>query len=647
MKKTPIILVMFVLLFPAHLLAQKHKDKANKYFQQAIELYRTQAFEQALSKLQKAEKIAPDMGKIFLLRGDIYADTKQDSLALTAYYQAVDLQPQQYGRVYGIIAQLHQQKGGYQAAKEAFEHYLNTLTHPKDSVKREEVHQAITACEFGMESMANPVPFAPYNLGKHINTQLSEYFPTPNMLHNSLWFTRRLESDSSGAQEDFFVSQTDSLNQWTPATPLSAPINTLFNEGAASLSADGTFLVFAACAMQPGTHAYGANRQGYGSCDLFYSRLQEGKWSEPQNMGSTINSSLWESQPSLSADGKSLYFIRATDRSKRNTDIYVATLLPTGEWTKAKPLSKLINTPKEEMSVMIHPNDCVLYFASKGHLGMGGADIFVSRRPNRLAPWGKPQNAGYPINTHKDENGLQVSHNGHTAFFASDREGGFGGMDIYAFELPEHMRAQAVAYLNINVIDADSQQALPAQLQIVAHQDSTQQIKMNTDAKGHLFATFLSNTTYALHIDKEGYLFYSDTIAMQSTHTVIQPYDKTIALTPIKEGARVRLNNIFFDTDASTLKAESDIELQKLLHFLHQNPSAQIRIEGHTDQRGSAAHNQTLSEARAKAVYDYLIAHKIEATRLSYKGYGFTKPMADNATPTGRAQNRRTEIVIM
>ncbi len=598
MKKTPIILLMLSLLLPACLLAQKHKDKANKYFQQAISLYRAQDYNQALLKLEKAEKAAPDMGKVFLLRGDIYADTKQDSLALTAYYQAIDLQPEKYGKVYGIIAQLHQQKGEYTLAKKAFGLYLSTLTRPKDSVKRKKVQQAVIACEFGEKSMANPVPFEPYNLGKHINTKLSEYFPAPNMFQNSLWFTRRVESDA-GMQEDFYVSQADSLYQWEYAMPLSRPVNTRFNEGAASLSADGAFLVFAACAMQPGAHAYGANRQGYGSCDLFYSRLEHGKWSEPQNMGSAINSPLWESQPSLSADGKSLYFIRATDRSKRNTDIYVSTLLPTGEWTKAKPLSKEINTPKEEMSVMIHPNDCVLYFASKGHLGMGGADIFVSRRPNRWSPWGKPQNAGYPINTYKDENGLQVSHNGHTAFFASDREGGFGGMDIYAFELPEHMRAQAVAYLNINVIDANSKQALPAQLQIVARQDSAQQIKMNTDAQGHLFATFLPNTAYALYIDKVGYLFYSDTIAMQSTHTAIQPYDKTIALTPIKEGARVRLNNIFFDTDASTLKAESDIELQKLLHFLCQNPTVQIRIEGHTDQRGTAAHNQTLSEARA------------------------------------------------
>lgn len=640
------LLLLALLLFSVGGRAQDHKSaKADKLFKQAVALYRQGAYQQALQKLDKAEKADPSVAKLHLLRGDIYADRQEDSLAALCYRQAVALQPKKYARVHALLGAMYMSHGQYDSAKIAYERYLAVAVRPRDSLAQQAARQAVLQCTFALHSLAHPLPFEPYNLGEAVNTTMSEYFPALSMYNSRLWFTRRLQGQGQ-AQEDFFFTQPDSAQRWLPAQALPPPLNTPFNEGAASLSADGRFLVFAACAMRPGPDAYGAGRQGYGSCDLFCASYRDGQWLPPQNMGKAINSALWESQPSLSADGRSLYFIRATDRSKRNTDIYVSHRQADGQWTVAQPLPKHINTAEEEMSVMIHPNNCALYFASKGHIGMGGADIFVCRRANSMAPWGKPQNAGYPINTYKDENGMQVSHNGHTAFFASDREGGYGGMDIYAFELPVSLQASPMSYLDILVVDAQSEQALQAQISLVARGDSSSHLLANTDSEGHFFASFAPSSAYAVHVDKPGYLFYSDTIALAQGHTAAKPYRKTIALQPIQAGVVTVLNNIFFDTDASTLKAESSMELNKLLVFLQTHSAVKICVEGHTDARGGSAHNQELSEARAKTVVAFLVAHGIAQQRLSYKGYGASRPVAENSTAEGRARNRRTAFVV-
>lgn len=637
-------LSVVLLCIPVLCSAQANNKKAERYFQAALSLYRSQQYEQALEQLIKAEKNSPNLAKIFLLRADIYADKQQDSLSIVAYQKAVDLEPQRYSSAYKLIAQMAYKNGQYKTSKEAMQHYLTYVKTAGDTAKVAKASNHIEDCNFALEQMSHTCNYFPQNMGQAVNTNKPEYFPCPNLFQNSLWFTRRLDSNG-GTQEDFFISHYQPTIGWSLAEALPYPINTLYNEGAASLSADGQFLVFAACETQPSGGAYGDGKHGFGSCDLFYSQRINGKWTQPKNMGRAINTSMWESQPSLSADGRTLYFIRATNRSKANTDIYMSKRLPTGEWTKAETLPSYINTPQKEMSVMIHPNDCALYFASNGHRGMGGLDIFVCRRPHSLSAWEKPENLGYPINTYKDENALQVSHDGQTAFFASDREGGFGDMDLYSVQLPLQWHTTAVSYLNISVIDANTKAPVQAVLHLAAHSDSTQKIIASTDKEGKLFVTFANTTTYALSVSKPSYLFYSDSVALQ--HALDNAYQKEIALQPIQKGARMRLSNIYFDIDKSSLKEESYTELRNVKQLLIDNPALCIRIEGHTDNSGSSSYNQSLSQARAKAVYDFLIGENIARERLQYVGYGDSKPVADNITVEGKSENRRTEFVVI
>jgi outer membrane protein OmpA-like peptidoglycan-associated protein len=423
------------------------------------------------------------------------------------------------------------------------------------------------------------------------------------------------------------------------------PINTQMNEGAATISADGKTIIFTAC-EQNGVYSYGRN--GYGSCDLFFTRRKGNRWSNPVNLGPPINTSNWESQPSLSADGETLYFVRGVRRAlRRESDIYVSTLDKEGYWTNPKKLPPTINTEEAEESVFIHPNGKNLYFASRGHVGMGGSDIFMSTLDENQE-WGPAINLGYPINTYKDENSLLVGPDGEIGYFASDREGGFGGLDIYGFPMPEEIKPEPVTYFKGLVYDSLSKQLLGAQIELI-DMASSKVIKNghSNGSTGEFFLTLSPHRDYIINVSKDGYLFYSDAFLSQKNFDRLKPFIKNIPLLPIEVGSSIVLKNIFFETDKSNLKQESFIELKKLQKFLQHNPKISIEIAGHTDNIGSYDYNKELSGNRAKAVYEYLVGEGISAERLSYKGYSYDKPIAPNDTEEGRAQNRRTEFIII
>jgi outer membrane protein OmpA-like peptidoglycan-associated protein len=295
--------------------------------------------------------------------------------------------------------------------------------------------------EYALWALQNPVAFVPENLGSAINTADDEYLPCLTMDGKTMIFTRRFANENQhNEQEDFFVSYWND-NQWMEAVPIGAPINTEYNEGAGTISADGRILIFTACAGVG--REYGAGRNGFGSCDLFVAFKEDENWSVPQNFGAPVNTSHWESMPSLSADGRSLYYIRA-DRTKSNSgDIYVSRLQNDKRWGTPQKLPDNINSQGREHSVFIHPNGHTLYFSSNGHPGMGGFDIFVTEKINDSL-WSDPKNLGYPINTSHDENSIIVSGDGKYAYFAANREDGHGKMDVYRFEMPQQLRPKLI-----------------------------------------------------------------------------------------------------------------------------------------------------------------------------------------------------------
>ena len=638
------LFVVFLMLLPYISEAQNlhtQSKRAKKYYKEASIEYTLGNKVEAEHILMKVIKIDRNFIEAYILTALIKEELGYPLRAIDFYKQGLSINPNAVVNEHYYLAKLYLKEGFYTEALQSFKKYLSFSNISKNL--KEDTEFQIQNCLFALEAIKHPVAFKLRNLGSNINTKKSEYFPSITIDNKFLLFTRRLDRQGKGEQEDFMgaINLNDSL--WRKSFPI-YELNTPFNEGAASLSADGKTLVFTVC---ENFGEYGNGRKGYGSCDLFFSRKKGNIWSKPQNLGPPINTSHWESQPSLSSDGKSIYFVRAPKKSQGQSDIFRADIDENGYWKKPVKLNSNINTDKNEESVFIHPDNQTLYFSSNGHIGMGGTDIYMSKWDNEKQDWGKAINLGYPINTNKDESSILVAPNGELAYFASDRKEGFGELDLYSFKLPKNIQPEKITYLKGVVYNAKTQELLSAQFELIDIETGKQIIYSISDAfDGSFLLTLNLGKDYLLNVSRKGYLFYSDQFLMQKAYESQDPFLKDIPLHPIAIGEKVVLKNIFFETDKSELKKKSEIELEKLISFLNNNPTIHIEIQGHTDNVGTASYNLKLSIARAKAVYDFLIEHKIESKRLTYRGYGLAKPIADNQSEEGRAENRRTEFVV-
>jgi outer membrane protein OmpA-like peptidoglycan-associated protein len=276
---------------------------------------------------------------------------------------------------------------------------------------------------------------------------------------------------------------------------------------------------------------------------------------------------------------------------------------------------------------------------------MGGYDNFVVKKEG--GSWEIPKNLGYPINTNGNESSLIVNAKGKTAYFSSDRKGGFGGIDIYNFSLYEDARPEAITYLKGIIKDSETGEFISANFELY-NIETGELIKTSysNQKNGEFFILIPSDANYLINVEKENYIFYSDNFSVKN-ESGEKIFEKTIELQKIKTGNKVILKNIFFETNSYKLKDESKLELQKLLSFMKKYPNTKIEIEGHTDNVGEENTNQTLSENRAKSVIQFLVDNGISKERLSANGYGEKMPIADNNTEEGRAINRRTEFKII
>ncbi|MFT3843535.1 MAG: OmpA family protein [Lacibacter sp.] len=470
--------------------------------------------------------------------------------------------------------------------------------------------------------------FAPQNLGDSINTKLLEYFPTVTIESNTLVFTRRI------GHEDFFVSEQKN-GAWSKAVPLPGILNTAENEGAQTISQDGRMLIFTGCNMQ----------DGEGSCDLYVSYLTKNGWGERINMGRVINTEFWESQPSLSPDKQALYFAARDPSGYGGSDLYVSYLQPNGKWGTPQNMGAEINTKADESCPFIHADNQTFYFTSNGLPGYGGTDLFFIKK-KADGSWSKPQNLGYPVNTIDDEGSLTIASDGKTAYYSSDGADSRGGLDIYTFELPETDRPNRTLWVKGNVFDIKTKSGLPSAVELIDMLTAQTISKVQTDEEGNYLITLPVGNNYVFNVNRKGYLFYSENFLLKE-QTVDTPYTINIPLIPIEVNASIVLRNIFFDTKQSALKPESMIELDKIVQLMKDNPTVQIEISGHTDNVGKPADNLKLSVDRAKSVINYLLYKGVPANRLSSKGFGETKPVADNKTEINRAKNRRTELKVL
>ncbi len=610
-------------------------EKAEKLMNKALNYLNQEKEDKCIYTLLDITKQYPDYAPAFAALGQVYFSKEDYDNACLFYEKSIEIDKNFDLNSFYRLGIIKKQKKEYQKAKEYFAYYVQNQKKAKYKLRKEECEKELKNIDFILHSLDNPVEFQPKNIGKNINDSQYQYLPTLTM-DNKLYFTERKDDNEDFYSADFFFLDTNNFSV-SLKTKLASPLNSNDNEGAASISPDGRFLYFAKCNAS----------DGFGSCDIYVSERNGNTWSKPKNLGGNVNSSAWDSQPSIASDGRTLFFVSNREGGFGKSDIYYSYLKKDGTWTKAKNLGEKINTTNNEISPFIHPSNTTLYFSSDGHIGMGGQDIFYSKIEN--GKFTSPINIGYPINTDADETCFFVNSEGTLAFYASNSlEENYGNTDIYFFELYKEAQPTKVISLRGKIIYDDNRKGNQALLEI-KNLKTNRIVASTTSDKitdNYILALPIGED-YAMNVTCEGYLFYSENFSLKTTTENISTREEDITLQAIKEGQSVVLRNIFFETNSFELKEESNAELQTMLELMQKNPTLRIEISGHTDNVGKDDYNMTLSENRAKSVRQWLIDKGINTQRIVAKGYGKTKPIADNSTEEGRQQNRRTEFKII
>ncbi|MES2807654.1 MAG: OmpA family protein [Bacteroidota bacterium] len=627
------ILLLVLVMMACEVFSQQSPYSTNnkdaiKNFALANQKFDERLPDEAISYLKKAIEADAKFIEAHAMLGDMFQQRKNLKAAIEEYNKVIALNPDYSRAVYLKVAGMEISEAMYSQALGHLQKYITS--YGITDANKAHAQKLIKDCMFAIEALQHPVTFKPINMGPNINTAADEYSPVSTADDKTIIYTRQIE-----ANEDFYhATKTDA--GWQKSVYLSDKINTPnFNEGSESISQDGKFLFFTGC-----------NRpDGRGRCDIYVTQKRGDDWGKPFSLSPPVNTAGWESQPSISADGRTLFFVSNRAGGYGGYDIWKSTLSSKG-WGEPENLGPNVNTAYNEQSPFIHPDDSTLYFCSNGWPGMGGQDLFVSRIGDD-GKWRAPKNLGAPLNTHGDESGLSLTANGDFAFFSSNKLDGYGGFDIYTFEMPAELRPHLVTYVKGFVSDAKTKQPLESAVEIIAlERNRTVYQDYSSADRGDFLATLATGKNYGLNISRSGYLFYSENFSLIN-YTSKKPFNITVLLQPIEVGNKVILKNVFFDTNKYNLQPDSHAELQKLLEFLVKNPSVFIEISGHTDDVGNDELNKKLSENRAKSVYNFLLTGKIPPTRMMFVGYGKTQPIVPNNTDEDRARNRRTEFKIM
>jgi OmpA-OmpF porin, OOP family len=642
--RKPLLLLTFLALIISYACVAQEAPRSGSSSRKAVTLYykaeeaaQARDFNKALNYLAEAVERDPKYADAYLKIAHLHRAMGNKNEVFENLQKGLALKPFHAGLMnsYFDLADLYFERGDYENARKNFELFLRGK--PRNGRMTDFARQQIQSAEFAAEAMKKPVSFNPVRLPNNVNRFELQYFPSTTADQRNLIFTARL-GHRPDQDENIYVSQQRD-GKWTPPTSISSSINTSANEGAATISGDGKTLVFTSC-----------NRSdSQGDCDLYISFRSGDEWSKPKNMGPIVNSKSWDSQPSLSADGRTLYFTSTRPGGIGKEDIWVTRQNEDGSWQKPENMGEPVNSKGRDMAPFIHVSGSTLYFVSDGHLGMGGLDVFMTSQDNRQK-WAKPENMGYPLNTHADEGSLFITADNKKGYYSRQEmtEAGTATIQLYEVEVPANWRSKVSStYAQGRVFHADTKKPLAAVVQLYdVNADSLVQ-QVNSDKVSGEYTIVLSEgKQYGLYVSAPDFMLNSLSFDYTS-HKTLSPVALDVYLKPIKSGAAIVLNNLFFDTGQYKLERESKTELDKLITFMQQNPSVRIEISGHTDDIGSDQDNKVLSERRAKSVADYLRSNKVPKDRITHVGHGESRPVKPNTSDENRSQNRRIEMRVL
>lgn len=640
--KIHILVVCFVIvLFDMDVLtAQPVLSTKSK---KAIELYTESdnyrvrgQFPQAIELLTQAIAKDKNFAEAYYRLGVVYHNMRSYQKAIDNYETALslltDIRKQKV--VMFDLGEAYLTVGNYQKASVNLTTFLQN-----ESLNKPKIQQAtkmLNDAKFALENANNPAVYRQKTLSDTVNGFVMQYFPVLTADQTELIFTRR-KGHTDQHDEDLVVAEKNESGKWTAPRSISKNINSELNEGTCTISADGRKLIFTSC----------EGRNTLGGCDLYESIKTGDDWSIPRNLGPGVNSVAWESQPSLSADGRTLYFVSDRRSGLGGRDIYLSSQDSQGKWSRAVNIGKPVNSMYDEISPFIHANNRALYYATNGLPGFGGYDIYYSLRDS---VWSAPKNIGKPINTHEDQFALYITADGEKGYYAHEETNneGYSTSKIVEVFIPETERVQFRSnYVKGIVRDKATGEMLGARIELIdLARNTTESLVTSDSVSGRYLMVLTQGAEYALYINKVGYLFKSLNFNYSEVKN-FEPIVINVDLEKVREGSAEVLNNLFFDVDKYDLKEKSRAELTKLIRFLTENPMVRIEIGGHTDNTGSRDYNLQLSQKRANSVYQHLLESGIEKRRLLVKGYGPDRPRNKNDTESGRQENRRIEFTIV
>lgn len=479
-------------------------------------------------------------------------------------------------------------------------------------------------------------------LGPNVNSQASELLPQISPDGKVLYFTRQDHPQNLGysngqAKQNIWKSVTDKNGYFQPATLLPAPINNVMHNSLCSITPDGQKILILNVYLPDG----GVNK------GISFSYLEGTNWSfpEPVSIDNYYNNNIY-GEYCLSVSGRILIMTIERDDTYGLKDVYVSFLKQDNTWTEPLNLGPNVNTVSSEVSPFIAADEKTLYYATAGKLGYGRQDIYVTRRlDDTWTNWSEPENLGPTINTPFFDAYYSIPASGDYAYFSStnneNRE------DIFRIKLPEQARPTPVVLVKGNVYNAKTNEPIAATI-LYESLTTGKEIGEARSSKedGYYSIVLSSGDNYGFRANVKGFASINQNIDL-SKLDAYKEINKDLYLVPVEQGQIIKLNNIFFEYNKFEINKETTLELDRLVQLMNEYPNMTIEIGGHTDNLGSDQYNLALSRNRAKAVYNYLISKQINKKRLSYKGYGKTKPLFSNDTEEGRQENRRVEFKII
>lgn len=619
--------IFFIILFSTHISVVKAQvpTRARVYFDRAMKLESKKDFSAAKRTMEKAVLAYPGYREAYSLLGFWYFRDRHYADAVRVFHEAYTRFPEQKTAFSYPLARSLVYQGQVSEAMAL----ISTDTEQGLTLQKQAQFIAQTMRTAWKDTVFPVV---------RINTSDPEFFPWIAADGETLFFTRRIKK----ANEDFLFTRRDSCGGWFTGQHMGLPLNSPDQETALSVSADGHYLFFTKCDNRS------ENGWGNGGCDLYMSYTADSIWSPPQSFGATINTPGYEGMPCLSPDNRELYFVSNRPGGYGGMDIWMARF-ENGLWQQPRNLGPQINTPGDETAPFLHTDNRTLYFASNGHQGMGGNDLFIARKV-RDTVWSKPVNMGYPVNTTADENSLCITMDGTRIFFASDRDSTAGNFNIYEMSLPVPLQPAPVVPVAGHAYDSLTGGRLNFTSIYITDPVTGEQLYHFNSNRGDGSFTFMLSPekTYAWKAYRVGYQQGEGIIDLRSKDTSRVNY--TIALLPQDYVAPVNdsiLLTIHFPLNSKTLsEADKNTLVQALLPWLYQQAGIIWFVNGYTDNTGTPMLNEQLSYTRAGLVTEELVTLGIDPLHIQTRGWGEAAPVADNDTEEGRDTNRRVEVII-